>query len=72
MLTSEPLPPSPPVVLPLSPLVGWVSVFVLVMAILIATLLEWGRPWGAIAYVFGAVLSALGGMAGVSFDGERP
>ena len=27
----------------------WVSVFVLAMAVLIAVLLEWGRPWGAIA-----------------------
>ena len=39
----------------------WVSAFVVVMAILIAALLEWGRPWGAVAYVFGAVLSALAG-----------
>jgi K(+)-stimulated pyrophosphate-energized sodium pump len=43
----------------------WVSVFVVVMAVLIAVLLEWGRPWGAIAYVFGAILSALAGFIGM-------
>ncbi|HIE22538.1 MAG TPA: sodium-translocating pyrophosphatase, partial [Acidimicrobiia bacterium] len=43
----------------------WVSVFVLVMAILIATLLDWGAPWGAVAYVFGAVLSAFAGFVGM-------
>ncbi|MGD2059874.1 MAG: sodium-translocating pyrophosphatase [Acidimicrobiia bacterium] len=43
----------------------WVSVFVVVMATLIATLLEWGRPWGAVAYVFGAILSALAGFVGM-------
>ena len=43
----------------------WVSVFVVVMAVLIAVLLDWGRPWGAVAYVFGAVLSALAGFVGM-------
>jgi len=43
----------------------WVSVFVLVMALLIAVLLDWGAPWGALAYVFGAVLSALAGFVGM-------
>ena len=43
----------------------WVSVFVVVMAVLIASLLEWGRPWGAVAYVFGAILSALAGYVGM-------
>ena len=43
----------------------WVSVFVLVMAVLIAVFLDWGRPWGAIAYVFGAVLSAAAGYVGM-------
>lgn len=43
----------------------WVSVFVVVMAVLIGVLLEWGRPWGAIAYVFGAVLSGLAGFVGM-------
>ena len=43
----------------------WVSVFVVVMAILIASLLDWGRPWGAVAYVFGALLSAVAGFVGM-------
>jgi K(+)-stimulated pyrophosphate-energized sodium pump len=43
----------------------WVAVFVAVMAALIFTLLDYGRPWGAIAYVFGAVLSALAGFIGM-------
>jgi K(+)-stimulated pyrophosphate-energized sodium pump len=43
----------------------WISVFVLVMAVLIAALLDWGRPWGAVAYVFGAVLSAFAGFVGM-------
>jgi K(+)-stimulated pyrophosphate-energized sodium pump len=44
---------------------AWVSVFVLVMAALIALFLDWGRPWGAIAYVFGAVLSGTAGLIGM-------
>ncbi len=43
----------------------WVAVFVVIMAVLIAALLDWGRPWGAIAYVFGAVLSAGAGFVGM-------
>ncbi len=43
----------------------WVSVFVVIMAILIASFLDWGRPWGAIAYVFGALLSAAAGYVGM-------
>ncbi|HEX5694762.1 MAG TPA: sodium-translocating pyrophosphatase [Acidimicrobiia bacterium] len=43
----------------------WVSVFVVVMAALIAVFLDWGRPWGAIAYVFGALLSGLAGFVGM-------
>ena len=39
--------------------------FVVIMAILIYTLLDWGRPWGAVAYVFGAGLSALAGFIGM-------
>jgi K(+)-stimulated pyrophosphate-energized sodium pump len=39
--------------------------FVVIMAILIYTLLDWGRPWGAVAYVFGAALSALAGFIGM-------
>ncbi len=42
-----------------------VAGFVAVMAILIFALLDWGRPWGAIAYIFGAVLSALAGFVGM-------
>jgi K(+)-stimulated pyrophosphate-energized sodium pump len=43
----------------------WVSVFVVIMAVLIASFLEWGRPWGAIAYVFGAILSGGAGFVGM-------
>ena len=43
----------------------WVAVFVAGMAVLIFIFLEWGRPWGAIAYVAGAVLSAGAGFVGM-------
>ena len=43
----------------------WVAVFVVVMAGLIAGLLDWGRPWGALAYVFGALLSGSAGLVGM-------
>ncbi len=39
--------------------------FVAIMAVLIFALLDWGRPWGAVAYVFGAALSALAGFIGM-------
>ncbi|NND30045.1 MAG: sodium-translocating pyrophosphatase [Myxococcales bacterium] len=42
-----------------------VAGFVVVLAILIGVLLDWGWPWGWIAYVFGAVLSALAGFIGM-------
>ncbi len=42
-----------------------VAVFVVVMAVLIFALLDWGRPWGAIAYVFGAALSGAAGLVGM-------
>jgi len=43
-----------------------VAGFVAIMAVLIYVLLpEWGRPWGAIAYIFGAILSALAGFIGM-------
>jgi K(+)-stimulated pyrophosphate-energized sodium pump len=42
-----------------------VAGFVLIMAILIFVLLDWGRPWGAIAYIFGATLSASAGLIGM-------
>ncbi len=44
----------------------WVSVFVVAMAVLIFVLLDYGRPWGAIAYVTGAFLSALAGFIGMT------
>jgi K(+)-stimulated pyrophosphate-energized sodium pump len=44
----------------------WVAVFVAAMSVLIFTLLpDYGRPWGAIAYVFGAILSATAGFIGM-------
>jgi K(+)-stimulated pyrophosphate-energized sodium pump len=42
-----------------------VAGFVAIMAVLIFVLLDWGRPWGAIAYIFGAFLSALAGFIGM-------
>jgi K(+)-stimulated pyrophosphate-energized sodium pump len=48
----------------------WVSVFVVAMALLIAILLDWGRPWGAIAYVFGAALSGFAGFIGMRIATE--
>ena len=44
---------------------AWAAVFVAGVATLIIVLTDWGRPWGAIAYVFGAVLSALAGYIGI-------
>jgi len=44
----------------------WVAGFVVLMTILIAVFLDYGRPWGAIAYVSGAVLSALAGFVGMT------
>ncbi|GMQ92671.1 MAG: sodium-translocating pyrophosphatase [Acidimicrobiia bacterium] len=42
-----------------------IAVFVAVMATLIFVMLDWGRPWGAVAYVFGALLSASAGFVGM-------
>ena len=42
-----------------------IGVFVAVMATLILVFLDWGRPWGAVAYVFGAMLSGLAGFIGM-------
>ena len=42
-----------------------IGVFVVIMATLILVFLDWGRPWGALAYVFGAFLSALAGLIGM-------
>jgi len=44
----------------------WVAGFVAAMVVLILIFLDWGRPWGAIAYVLGAVLSALAGYIGMT------
>ncbi|MFV0309555.1 MAG: sodium-translocating pyrophosphatase [Desertimonas sp.] len=44
----------------------WVTGFVIVMAVLIFALLDYGRPWGALTYVLGAVLSALAGFVGMT------
>jgi K(+)-stimulated pyrophosphate-energized sodium pump len=43
----------------------WVAVFVAAMAVLIFILLDYGRPWGAVAYASGAVLSASAGLIGM-------
>ena len=42
-----------------------ILVFVAIMTVLIYTLLDWGRPWGAVAYLFGAALSATAGFIGM-------
>ena len=43
----------------------WVAAFVAVLSVLIFAFLDWGRPWGAIAYILGAGLSALAGFVGM-------
>jgi K(+)-stimulated pyrophosphate-energized sodium pump len=43
----------------------WIAVFVVVMAVLIFAFLDYGRPWGAIAYVSGALLSGAAGFIGM-------
>lgn len=42
-----------------------VAGFVLIMCILIFAVLDYGRPWGAIAYLMGALLSAIAGFVGM-------
>ena len=44
----------------------WVAGFVVLMTILIAAFLDYGRPWGAIAYITGAILSGLAGFIGMT------
>ncbi len=44
---------------------SWISIFVVVLAVLISTLTEWGYPWGSIAFVSGAFLSSLAGFIGM-------
>ncbi len=41
------------------------SVFVALMAVLIMVLLPWGWPWGGVAYLSGALLSATAGFIGM-------
>ena len=43
----------------------WVSVFVILLAILIATLTDWGKPWGSIAFLTGSIFSGLAGFIGM-------
>ncbi|QBI19322.1 sodium-translocating pyrophosphatase [Egibacter rhizosphaerae] len=44
----------------------WIAVFVVVLAIIIFIALPWGRPWGSIAYILGAVTSGLAGFIGMT------
>ena len=44
---------------------SWISVFVVILAILISTLTEWGYPWGSVAFIAGALLSSLAGFVGM-------
>ncbi len=43
----------------------WVAAFVVVLSVLIFVLLDYGWPWGGVAYIFGAVLSGLAGFVGM-------
>jgi K(+)-stimulated pyrophosphate-energized sodium pump len=43
-----------------------VAGFVVILTILIFVFLDYGRPWGAIAYLMGAILSGLAGFAGMT------
>jgi K(+)-stimulated pyrophosphate-energized sodium pump len=42
-----------------------IATFVVAMSLLIVVFLPWGRPWGAVAYVSGAILSGLAGFIGM-------
>ncbi|MDH3499056.1 MAG: sodium-translocating pyrophosphatase [Acidimicrobiia bacterium] len=44
---------------------SWVAGFVVIMAVIIAVVLDWGLPWGSLAYIFGAMLSGLAGFIGM-------
>jgi K(+)-stimulated pyrophosphate-energized sodium pump len=44
----------------------WVTGFVIIMAVLIFVLLDYGRPWGAITYIMGAVFSGVAGFIGMT------
>ncbi len=43
----------------------WIGVFVVVLAVLISTLTDWGYPWGTVAFIGGALFSALAGFIGM-------
>ena len=43
----------------------WVAVFVALMTVVIFVVLPYGRPWGALAYLSGAVFSATAGVIGM-------
>jgi K(+)-stimulated pyrophosphate-energized sodium pump len=43
-----------------------VAIFVVLLAVIIFALLPWGRPWGALAYIAGALFSALAGFIGMT------
>src|SRR5919106_524456 len=43
----------------------WIAIFVVAMAALIFIFLDYGRPWGALAYVSGALLSGAAGFIGM-------
>jgi K(+)-stimulated pyrophosphate-energized sodium pump len=44
----------------------WIAVFVAIMTVLIFVFLDYGRPWGAIAYMSGALLSGAAGFIGMT------
>jgi K(+)-stimulated pyrophosphate-energized sodium pump len=44
----------------------WIAIFVVIMAVLIFVFLDYGRPWGAVAYLSGAILSGLAGFIGMT------
>ena len=44
---------------------SWISVFVVILAVLISVLTDWGYPWGSVAFVAGALLSSLAGFIGM-------
>jgi K(+)-stimulated pyrophosphate-energized sodium pump len=43
----------------------WVAAFVVIMTVVIFTVLDYGWPWGGVAYVFGALLSGSAGFVGM-------
>ncbi|HWB72958.1 MAG TPA: sodium-translocating pyrophosphatase [Egibacteraceae bacterium] len=48
----------------------WIAGFVVLMAVLIYAFLDYGRPWGALAYLGGAVMSGLAGVIGMTIATE--